>query len=222
MAEQDFAHVQSRKTVVPEVKLWTTSKTLLLSVSSVALVLGSFLAGFWLGRDQGIEVASGEDKAQLEQLLKKKQAELAVLRAEAKKQIQPKVSTTQVGELTFYNELPKQNVKPAPLLGIDTYELKAKAKSTHHKPKVVTQVKSSGQHYILQIASFPSKKDAESFVVKLRRQDFSGVIHQVKLPQLGLWYRVYIEGLKSRKAANKIRAKVKKNMNITAVVIKRG
>lgn len=114
MAAQDFAQIE-----VPQVEVekpLTHVKTMVLTVLSVLLVLGTFMGGYWLGQKQGIETASGEDKASLEKLLKEQQNEMNLLRQEAaKKKVQHKVSTTQVGDLTFYNELPQQSVQPSPL-----------------------------------------------------------------------------------------------------------
>jgi len=113
MAAQDFAKtevpVESSESVQPRYKM-----TLLTGVVLV-VVLGAFMGGFWMGKKQGIERAAGEDKGNLEKLLRQQQDEMDLLRAAAKKNKQPEVSTTQVGELTFYNELANQDVQPTSL-----------------------------------------------------------------------------------------------------------
>ena len=133
MAAKDFANID-----VPQVEVekpLTHVKTMLLTALSVLLVLGTFMGGFWLGKKKGIEAASGEGKAKLQQLLKEQQDEMKLLRQEAAKQkVQPEVSTTQVGDLTFYNELPGQSVKPAALHAPDA---SGKRSSIHtSQPKV--------------------------------------------------------------------------------------
>lgn len=114
MAAQDFAQVE-----VPQVEVekpLTHVKTMVLTVLSVLLVLATFMGGFWLGQKQGVETAAGEDKARLEKMLRDQQGEMDLLRQEAAKQkVESEASTTQVGDLTFYNELLHQSVKPAPL-----------------------------------------------------------------------------------------------------------
>jgi len=131
MAAQDFANVEE-----PQVKVekpLTHVKTMVLTTLSVLLMLGTFMAGFWLGKKQGIETASGADKARLEKLLKAQQDEMKILRQEAAKQtVQPDVSTTQVGDLTFYNELPNQSVKPAPLHAINASKKSLPTHSARH------------------------------------------------------------------------------------------
>ncbi|MDQ6968763.1 MAG: SPOR domain-containing protein [Mariprofundaceae bacterium] len=248
MAVQDFAQVE-----VPQIdveKPLTRVKTMFLTVLSVLLVLGTFMAGFWLGQKQGIETASGEDKAHLEKLLREQQKEMNLLRQEAAtKQAEPKVSTTQVGDLTFYNELPHQSVKPAPLhatrtpkkgvstrtsvhVPSSTLEMrKMIEKEMHQSAKKVTKIitpksvnvndsKAKQRGFVLQVGSFQKQADADAFVPKLTKRGFSPLIRRVELPNLGVWYRVYIAGYDSKKAALKAKKAVKKSLNITALVLK--
>jgi len=137
MGAQDFAHIETAQVEVR--KPLTHVKTMLLTALSVLLVLGTFMGGFWLGKKQGIETASGEDKARLEKLLKEQQDEMQLLRQEAAKQkVQPEVSTTQVGDLTFYNELPSQSVKPAPLHATNASKKSLATHSSHQAPSAST------------------------------------------------------------------------------------
>jgi len=92
-----------------------------------------------LGQQQGIETAAGEDKARLEKLLQEQKNEMRLLRQEAAKQkIVAAVSTTQVGDLTFYNELPRQSVKPSPLHATDMPEKRGAMHISIHKPSAST------------------------------------------------------------------------------------
>ncbi len=112
MAGQDFAQIEAPQ---PEdVRPMAQSKVLLLIIVALGVVAGGFAVGFMVGQEMGMQKAASEDEARLVAQLKKQQEELAELRAAAKKRL-PAVSTTQVGELTFYNELPRQSVDPEPL-----------------------------------------------------------------------------------------------------------
>ena len=112
MAGQDFAHI--KETQPEDVRPMAQSKVLLLIVVALAVVAAGFAIGFMMGQEMGKQKATSEEKARLVEQLKTQQLELSKLRAEAKKRL-PKVSTTEVGELTFYNELPQQSVDPEPL-----------------------------------------------------------------------------------------------------------
>ncbi|MES0370786.1 MAG: SPOR domain-containing protein [Mariprofundaceae bacterium] len=112
MAGHDFAQIEAPQ---PEdVRPMKQSKVLLLIVVALGVVAGGFAIGFMVGQDMGMQKATSEDEARLVAQLKKQQEELADLREAAKTRL-PDVSTTQVGELTFYNELPQQSVDPEPL-----------------------------------------------------------------------------------------------------------
>jgi len=162
MAAQDFAQIEVVQEEVE--KPLTRTKTMVLTVLSVLLVLGAFTGGFWLGQKQGIETAAGEDKARLEKLLKEQQDEMKLLRQEAAKQkVKPDVSTTQVGDLTFYNELPHQSVKPSPLHAnnTDVKNMQKQAVPDSHEPSASTtemrkmieqEMRQSPQKYVKLVA----------------------------------------------------------------------
>jgi len=241
MGTQDFAQIE-----VPQVEIekpLTHVKTMVLTVLSVLLILGTFLGGFWLGQKQGIETAAGEDKARLEKLLREQQDEMQLLRQEAAKQKdQPETSTTQVGDLTFYDELPLQSVQPAPLHGTEnplptetventnivspsTLEMRKMIEremrqSPQKKIVAVKSSKAKAQGFILQVGSFQKQADANAFLTKLTKQGFVPSVHRVELPNLGVWYRVYITGYTSKEAANRAKDAVKKTLNITALILK--
>jgi cell division protein FtsN len=244
MGAQDFAQIEVPQVAVE--KPLTHVKTMVLTVLSVLLILGTFIGGFWLGQKQGIETAAGEDKARLEKLLREQQNEMQLLRQEAAKQKeQPETSTTQVGDLTFYNELPGESVKPAPLhakqvseKSLPTQAVKNTSivlpstlemrkmieremrQSPQKKMVAVKSSKAEAQGFILQVGSFQKQADADAFLPKLTKQGFSPLVRRVKLPNLGVWYRVYITGYASKEAANRAKDAVKKSLNITALVLK--
>ncbi len=255
MGTQDFAHVEAPQTEDAPPPLYT--KGMLLSIASVAIVLGSFVGGFWLGQKRGIEVASGEDKARLEKKLHQQENELVKLREMAAIKAKPKVSTTQVGELTFYNELPKQSAQPTPLHGQSNAVSKQKSAIAHvqsdnaHKEAVRKMIEKELQQsmredelqqsrkevvqpitskstaiattgFMLQVASYQKKDDADAFASKLKAKGFESTVKRVKLNNLGIWYRIYVGDFATRQDANMERTKLEKMMNVKALVVKRG
>jgi len=246
MAAQDFAHIEVPQEVVE--KPISNARSIVLTVLLVILILGAFTGGFWLGQKQGIEIAAGEDKARLEKLLQEKQAEMDALRAEAAKDKEkPKVSTTQVGELTFYNELPSQSVQPTPLHAADKSVVKKVGPTPPSSDlmrqviedemnqggvvedvAVVVKAKPVKKHadavveqsYLLQVGSFQQQSDANAFLPKLKKQGFLPSVHRVELPSLGVWYRVYIGPYDSQESAEQAKLAVKKTLNITSLLVK--
>lgn len=242
MPGQDFAHNESPR---PEdVRPAGQMKVLLLTLLALLVVAGGFSAGFYLGQEMGMEKASSENEAKLLAQLKQQQQELARLRAETAEK-QPEVSTTQVGELTFYNELPKQSVEPVPMESQSLPDA-GNEKNSSAKPaaaddsaderlrQIIEQELGRGSDarsakpvpegggYFLQLASFQKKSEAEQFLPKLDAAGYQGSIRRVELSGLGVWYRVYAGPFPSKLEAEQARRSAKEKLNITGLVVKGG
>lgn len=120
MADRDFAQLQA--TARPPAATGVSGlRTGLLVFGIVAVVIAGFVGGYWLGSRQGHETAESEAKARLVAQVQEQKQELAALRkqqAEDKARAKAEVGAlpnTDVGDLTFYTDLPKQPVKPEPL-----------------------------------------------------------------------------------------------------------
>jgi len=240
MAGQDFAQIEVPQ---PEdVRPMKQSKVLLLTVTALCVVAGGFVVGFLVGHEMGIQKATSDDDERLQAKLKQQQMELATLRANAKKR-SPDVSTTQVGELTFYNELPKQSVDPEPLQmnsgqpqnsnpnkssrerDVSKEELKQiieQELNQKRDPKTNGTLTRAEGEYFLQVGSFQKQSDADIFFPKLKKSGFPGVIKRVKLPALGTWYRVYVGPFDTKEASEKAKIRVKSSLNITGLIVKGG
>ena len=235
MAGQDFAQIEAPQ---PEdIRPMGRSKVLLLTIMALAVVAGGFMVGFMAGHEAGMQKATSNDDKRLLAQLKQQRGELARLRSEAQKQ-QPRVSTTQVGELTFYNELPKQSVDPEPMQmnrepGVQSTGLGQGSRESTASNILLKQIieQELGQkadekpaltadEYYLQLASFQKQGDAESFFPKLAKTGLSGVIKRVELAKLGIWYRVYAGPFDSRQASEEARKRAKKSLNITGLIVK--
>jgi cell division protein FtsN len=235
MAGQDFAQIEAPQ---PEdVRPMGHSKVLLLTIMALAVVAGGFMVGFMVGHEMGIQKATSDDDERLLTQLKQQQGELARLRSEAQKQ-QPEVSTTQVGELTFYNELPNQSVDPEPMpmnreQGVQSTELGQNSKDSTTSKILFKQIieqelnqkmsekpaEVTGEYY-LQLASFQKQSDAESFFPKLAKSGLPGVIKRVELSRLGTWYRVYAGPFDSKQASEEAKKRAKSSLNITGLIVK--
>jgi len=150
MATQDFAKTEipaedSAKNPMPPHKI------IPLTVILVTVILGTFMGGFWLGKQQGLEAADGKDKARLEKLLREQQDEMQLLREASKQSTEHDVSTTQVGELTFYNELANQAVQPS-ALHMDASEKK-------QNPSTQTDIPSSSTDEMRKMIEEEMKQD---------------------------------------------------------------
>ena len=226
-------------------------RTIMVSVFLVVVILMAALAGgFWMGRQQGLELASSQDKARLQALIQKQQEELNHLRQMAKKKVHEKAPTTQVGELTFYNDLPNQSVNPTALHAGDivppapkpdqeirdiqdviqqeTLNIKAKEKVLAPQsqpqaaaPKPHTTIAMPVDHtYHIQVASFQEEREAVRFSKKLKQHGFETRIQKIDLPRLGVWYRVYTGHYTSREQAKGDMKKLSDALHVTGLVVR--
>lgn len=242
MAGQDFANL--KETRPEDVRPMGQTKVLMLIIVALAVVAAGFSVGLMMGQEMGKQKAISEEKARLVEQLKSQQEELSKLRAAAKQRL-PEVSTTEVGELTFYNELPQQSVDPEPL----TSDLTPTRKETNNrkdktmpseqllKSLIEHELSQAGQKrvesgpvskeslaghetYYLQLASFQKQSDAEAFFPKLDKTGFKGVIKRVELPKLGVWYRVYAGPFSTRLATEEAKRGIKEKLKISGLVVK--
>jgi len=243
MAGQDFANNESLRQEKMSPPSGNMKVLLLIAVALMAVVAG-FGSGFYLGKETAREKVSGEGESKLLAQLKQKEEELSRLRAEVNRKKPDEAPTTQVGELTFYNELPRQSVVPAPM------ETEASAPSPDAVPpgsasqketspdatlkQIIEQELSLGggdqkpktdgsaSAYYLQMASFQQKSEAEKFLPKVGSVGYSGSVRRVELPGKGTWYRVYAGPFSSKQAAEEARKSVGKKLNINGLVVKGG
>jgi len=251
MAPKDFARIEAvaDESVDDERPVRSSTLTLLI-VFIVLLVMGAFSGGFWLGRDQGVELVSSQDKARLQALIQKQERELENLRLVAKQQHKTQdVSMTQVGDLMFYNELPKQTITPSALKQKDEQQktppqIRAIQKMIHqemeshpmleekprqaspqasmNKPTSVPKSDAKATHaYQIQLASFQKKEDAQAFIQKIQGKNVKGRMQEVNLPKLGTWYRVYTGSYTDKPNAQKALLQLKDSIHVTGLVVSR-
>ncbi|MDQ6973241.1 MAG: SPOR domain-containing protein [Mariprofundaceae bacterium] len=247
MSGKDFARIEvpaSEYTEKDERPIRQTTLVLFVGLL-VVVVMAAFSGGFWLGREQGVEMASSQDKARLQALIQKQKTELENLRlVEKQRQKAEQVSMTQVGDLMFYNDLANQSVTPSALNQPSTkestppsilkirdmihQEMKQKPmfeKKTAPPPILHTQKKEDShalqRNYQIQLASFQSRSDAVLFSKKLGQKGLVTRIQEVKLAKLGTWYRVYTGEYMDKTSAEKALLKLKTSIQVTGLVVNR-
>lgn len=215
MAGQDFAHIerpsQTSTSTVPR-------KGLLIAISVILAVLLSGGAGYLIAdRSKHRQAAAPQQTEQLQslqqQLKQSRQAleaariEIAKLKEELELQRPP-----ELGELTFYSELPKQQVLPesarTDLPDTPKAHNLPKPSASPVKPKESAELSSDEQqiqqifeqemgastsesgNYFLQIGSFVKQEDAQKLVEWLNRKGVQSEIQQADIASLGTRYRV--------------------------------
>lgn len=238
MAGRDFAQVEAP--TLPENHPGRFRSVLL--VAGILLIVAiSFMGGFWLGKEHGAQMVETAEKARLAKQVEKQQKELEALRKQAKQQQRKEaVSTTQVGELTFYNELPSQPVMPSSLSATDAGKGKKAPSAATEKEKDTALLESIIQQELartapssrtstsapaafrLQVGSFQKRSDTRVLVEQLARLGLPVYVQAVELPELGLWHRVYAGPFASRTAAEAKQRLIREKLKISALLVHGG
>jgi len=236
MTGQDFAQVKASR----ETESGSGSGALLRAIGVLVIAGLCFSAGYWLGSGDQRQVAVQTDADALEAKLAAQQAENRVLQAknetlqEMVQQWKAKAEQgahARVGELTFYNELPKQPVTPAPVpepvvavpvpVAVAPAQSTAPAESDHrvigaNAAAVDTglQQETTAKRYRIQLASFRNEADAMTMQQKLNRAGFRSVVRMADLGDRGRWYRLYAGPFASRLEAESAQQRIEARMKL--------
>ena len=229
MAGRDFASVKASSRRKPGKKKRTTAT---ISpgwmIAALTLMIACFALGVWIGKSQGRVTVRTDHEAEqrLQQQLAEQQRKLEALQAE-KQALQQRLQAQQgeVGELTFYSELPRQSVTPAPL----SESHAAPASSSHAAKKddvshLIEQEMAKGSapatvRYHIQVGSFRRESDARRLLHRLQKAHVSGSIQAVELTGKGRWFRVIAGPFHSRLLADHAREDIEKKLHLRDLVV---
>ena len=227
MAGQDFAHVERPSDKEDDSGQW---KTMLLACLVVAGLIGSFFAGFYVGRDNTVQVvdSSAEVKA-LQVQLSQQQSLLEDARKAlvAKENIKNSESeTSKVGPLTFYTDLAKQKVMPAAVVQpkaepaiADTDDHEQQIQQIFTQELGSSPATDQGQ-YVLQIASFEKDMDARRMQDSLQKKGLKTSVQKVNVTSIGWRYRVVTTHPLEKPAATDLQQQLKSEMKLSALMIR--
>jgi len=230
-SNKDFAEVQA-----PQAMPQKAGRAQITAVvgGMMVIVAAGFAGGFMLGQEQGRQKANQAEKQRLLEQIGQQRQELDALKKETEKHSSaPGRASTQVGDLTFYNTLPRQSVTPAPLndarqpaVSGSTPSSKGGARSVvkntsrnEPAPKVA-QTLAPGEMYRLQLGSYHLKANAGHFKAQLEQAGFPAKVQEMQLPGLGLWYRVYAGPYASLTEAENARTQVQAKLHITGLLLR--
>lgn len=238
MADNDFAHVEAPS--LPSKASGVSS--FLLVAGILAVVALAFSGGYWLGKEHGAQIADSAEKARLVAQIHQQEEEMAKLRKEAQQRRRDgDVSTSKIGDLTFYNDLPKQSVTPAPLSGTGVAkpvempspaeEPPAPGKDTPPQAangdellrNIIEREMTGGKltpEYVVQVGSFRSRKETEPLLKRLDGVGLHSTVRKVDLKTKGQWFRVYVGPYASRKEADKAHVRIQKALKIDGLVLR--
>jgi len=242
MAERDFGQLEAAS--YENVRPSTSNKTMLITLLATLFAIFCFGVGFYMGEKHGLDAGKGDQHEALVAKLQNQQQELESLKEEARKAQQEEANTSQIGELTFYNELPEQSILPEPLDAkpqikaknnsefLDKLEAqlekdrdkKADAKQIDQKLEdiIKAQMNTTSRTFRIQVASFKEEQDAQRFLPKLEGLGIPAEIQRVQLNNLGVYYRVYSKSYMKEQDAMKAKELIKQKLFMTGILIQNG
>ncbi|WP_038250992.1 SPOR domain-containing protein [Ghiorsea bivora] len=239
MSDKDFAYSEPQNNNSERSSAPSQSKTSLIVMLAVMFAIACFAVGFFMGEKHGLESNKGKQYEALMKKLEKQQQKIEAFKKEAAKVKKPEAATSQLGELTFYTELPNQSITPEPLNASpkDTPNhaqpgTQRKAHSIINEQQtdlaltekrlnaiIEQEMRTPTQHYRIQIASFKHEKDAGNLVQLLRQDDIPAEIQQVSLANIGIRYRVLTLPFEQREHALRAKEAIKSKLQITGILI---
>jgi len=231
IAAKDFAEVQA-----PQAMHQEAGRAQIVAVvgGMLIIVAAGFAGGFLLGQEHGRQKASQAEKQRLLEQIGKQKQELESLKKAARQQPSgQKSASAQVGDLTFYNTLPRQSVTPAPLnertpkavspppaptqgSHRDSVKSNPRKQSPSSPPKNSTPV----QMYKLQLGSYHLRANAERLRERLIQAGFPARVQEMQLPGLGQWYRVYAGPYPGLNEAENSKVQVQAKLHITGLLLR--
>jgi len=237
MSDKDFANTGVIQLEIDNSGAIHSTKPMTIASLSLAFAMACFAVGFFMGEKYALEASKGNKQAELLNTVKNQQKELEELKSEAKQWQQKEAQTSEVGELTFYNELPKQSVIPEPIHASDILDANTEKPvikvntvidgssdnleaNEDRLDRIIEQEMAKPSHiFRIQFASFKEKQESEIFVDRLKEVGVKTVIQRVDLENLGIRYRVKSTPYSEQDLALKTMDLVKEKFQITGIII---
>jgi len=179
----------------------------------VCLFLWMFVLGVWFGE----RLVGKRPSPVAEKTLKEKIPE----EVPAEEVTPPPVALP--GNLTASREAPS----PVPERATPVKEAPPEVKPPSPSPKAAPAEKKTagpahpGTYYVLQVASFRDRSEAERYARAFRDRGYAAEVVSVNLPGKGTWHRVYVGRFKSRFEAEKAYQELKARKLIKTAYIKK-
>lgn len=236
MTDKDFAHSEPQSKASERSPAPSQSKISLIVILAIMFAIACFAVGFFMGEKHGLESNKGKQYEALMKKLEKQQQKIETFKKEAAKAKQPEeAATSQLGELTFYTELPNQSITPEPLNATPKEILKQTQPKTHSiineqqtdlaltekrlNAIIEKEMRTPTQQYRIQIASFKQVKDANNFVQLLQKENMPAEIQQVSLANIGIRYRVFTLPFEQRENALQAKEQIKAKFHVTGILV---
>jgi len=227
VAGRDFASVKASSRRKAGRKKTTAAANPWWMIAALMLLVVCFALGLWVGKSQGKVIVRVDHEAEqrLQQQITARQQQIDKLQTE-NRALQQRLQAQQgdVGDLTFYSELPRQSVTPAPLS--ESHSAPVAAKHVRKKDDVsqlieqeMAKVSPATLRYHIQVGSFKRESDARTLLHRLQKAHVSAYIQAVELTGKGRWFRVIAGPFHSQLLADHAREDIEKKLHLRGLVV---
>jgi DedD protein len=198
----------------------------------VAIMVGFFFLGYYVGKYQSKSSTSGEIAPPLPEVPSStgtqkeeftfyktltdntdKTVSIDLKAKPAKEEIKPEKQQAAPKEKRI--EIKVEKEAPSPVKPKETYSNQAQTSAKKESAKASTGVK---LRYTLQTASYQEKEMAEDEVRRLKQRGYAAFISSSQLPGKGIWYRVRLGSFSNRSAAEKLQKTVHAKEGISPII----
>jgi hypothetical protein len=239
MAERDFGYVEAANGE-QHGNAMTANKPLIITVIATVFAMICFAVGFYMGEQHGLELNKGNKHEELISKLQKQKQEIQTLKEDAQKRQAQEANTSQVGELTFYNELPDQSINPEPLDAkplskdnsafLDKLEAQLQKKDKHSaentaqtiEEAISAHMQTSSRSFRIQVASFRENKEALALTYKLGNIGVPAEVQRIDIQDKGVYYRVYTKSYMKEQDAIQAKSLIFKKLKLKGIMVQNG
>lgn len=204
--------------------------------AGVALMVGFFFLGYYVGKYQSKstaqseaapplpEVASKNSRTQEEftfykTLTDKENKTVSIDLKPAPAKEQAKAENKQVAEPP--KTAPAQPAQKEKTLEIKLEKNTSSAEKEADKPRPAKKeaAPNTKLRYTVQIASYPEKEMADDEVRKLKRQGYAAFVASSEIPGKGMWHRVRLGSFSNKAAAEKLQRDLRAKESISSIIV---
>jgi len=230
MARKSHTRARARRKTP---KKSVAGKLFLISAGMIVSALAGYAVGYFVdtGKTPSILVPREADNENRELLgrIEELQARIQGMKAELDKQKQElKKPATDVGELTFYHELPKQSVTPEPVAETKVEPQHKRDEKSMISKVISKEIQKSGKQkpvkpasrYRLQVGSFRAEADATRLKRRLTGWGMDAFVKKTNVPGYGWRYRVYTGPYADREGVDSANLLVVKKLHRMGLILR--
>lgn len=216
---------------------------LFIILTGVALMLGFFFLGYYVGRYENKTSLQGENMPPLPDVVSKnlpKPEEFTFYKTLSEKENRTvsidlkmkSANTDSKSEKKQITDTPKaieqktvrESAESKPEKKPSSPETTKKTavkqtQSAEKKPSAYKEVHATKLRYTVQVSSHPEKQTAEADVKRMKQNGFAAHIVTSELQGKGMWYRVQIGSFANKDAAEKLRQEVHAKVGMAPIIV---